>query len=63
MDYVLLAWVIVKGTPVWDNPPHNKPRILCFKTLSAFCMAALKNGSWADTVLKDLRDRYVSPVE
>ena len=57
MNYVLLCWSIVRETPVWDNPPHNKPRTLCFKALSGFTMSAIKNGAFSTAAYKDIRDR------
>lgn len=42
IEFVLLAWELVSGTPLWDNPPHNAPRRQCFKFLANQCMNALK---------------------
>ncbi|KAK9511788.1 hypothetical protein O3M35_000384 [Rhynocoris fuscipes] len=42
LEFVMIAWEQVSGTPLWDNPPHNTPRKQCFKFLAAQCMTALK---------------------
>jgi len=35
LEYVILAWDIVMGTPVWDNITHNTSRMSCFKHLAS----------------------------
>lgn len=42
LDYCLMAWPIVRATPIWDNKTHNSIRRGCFKTLSYHCLCALK---------------------
>uniref|UniRef100_A0A023F2H5 Putative tethering factor for nuclear proteasome sts1 n=1 Tax=Triatoma infestans TaxID=30076 RepID=A0A023F2H5_TRIIF len=42
LEFVVMGWEQVAGTPLWDNPPHNTPRKQCFKFLAAQCMSALK---------------------
>ncbi|XP_067612667.1 uncharacterized protein [Eurosta solidaginis] len=44
LDYVTMAWPIVRATPHWDNTTHNVVRRQCFKLLACHCIAALKNG-------------------
>lgn len=43
LDYCLLAWPYVRGTPIWDNTSHNALRRSCFKLLSWHCLCALKS--------------------
>lgn len=45
IDYVLMAWPIVRATPIWDNKTHNSIRRSCFKILSWHCLCGLKSGS------------------
>lgn len=51
-----MAWKHVRHTPIWDNPPHNAARRQCFKSLSAFCMTALKHMK--DTLDQTKCDNY-----
>ncbi|XP_054735196.1 uncharacterized protein LOC129242534 [Anastrepha obliqua] len=44
LDYVTVAWPIVRATPHWDSAAHNVMRRQCFKLLACHCIAALKNG-------------------
>jgi Cut8, nuclear proteasome tether protein len=39
----MMAWSHVRATPVWDNAQHNTIRRQCFKTLSSYCLYALRN--------------------
>ncbi|XP_063238271.1 uncharacterized protein LOC134539864 isoform X2 [Bacillus rossius redtenbacheri] len=57
MDWVLLAWTYVRGTPVWDSQPHNNARRQCFKFLAAQGMQALKRGAWTPDQLDALEDK------
>jgi len=57
LDYSLLAWGYVKGTPVWDNPPHNNVRKSCFKCLATATMKALKEGSFSKPELTAIRSK------
>lgn len=47
VDYVLMAWKIVRATPVWENKAHNAIRRSCFKAMASLCMRALKHGGLA----------------
>ncbi|XP_055608057.1 uncharacterized protein LOC129755536 [Uranotaenia lowii] len=47
LDYVLMAWGYVRGTPQWDNHAHNATRRHCFKILSYHATSALKHGLMA----------------
>jgi len=54
-DYTMMAWSHVRATPVWDNAQHNTIRRQCFKTLSSYCLYALRNlvQEWdTDTVFQ-----------
>ncbi|XP_036326836.1 uncharacterized protein LOC118739554 [Rhagoletis pomonella] len=44
LDYITMAWPIVRATPYWDSATHNVMRRQCFKLLACHCIAALKNG-------------------
>ncbi|XP_018801000.1 PREDICTED: uncharacterized protein LOC108976393 [Bactrocera latifrons] len=44
LDYVTMAWPIVRATPHWDSATHNVIRRQCFKLLACHCIASLKNG-------------------
>uniref|UniRef100_A0A182R5J4 Uncharacterized protein n=1 Tax=Anopheles funestus TaxID=62324 RepID=A0A182R5J4_ANOFN len=45
LDYVLMAWVHVRETPVYDNAKHNATRRYCFKLLAHHATSALKHGA------------------
>lgn len=47
VDYVLMAWKIIRATPVWENKTHNAMRRCCFKAMASQCMRALKHGGLA----------------
>lgn len=47
IDYCLMAWQVVRATPIWDNKTHNTIRRGCFKILSYHCLCALKAGDMA----------------
>lgn len=47
IDYVLIAWKIVRSTPVWENKTHNTIRRGCFKVMASHCVRALKSGGLA----------------
>ena len=57
LEHAVMAWAVVKSTPVWDNPPHNNVRKQCFKTLSANAMQALKKGKFSTESAKGLKDK------
>ncbi|XP_067011663.1 uncharacterized protein [Anabrus simplex] len=57
MEYVLMAWMYVRLTPLWDNPPHNTTRRQCFRHLAAQCMTALKKGTWTEKQCEVLEDK------
>jgi len=42
LEYVILAWDIVRVTPLWDNPVHNTSRSSCFKHLASSVVRVLK---------------------
>lgn len=45
VDYCLMAWPVIRATPVWENNSHNASRRSCFKILSWHCLCALKNAA------------------
>jgi len=47
IEYVLLAWSYVRGTPTWENAIHNAAKRMCFKTLASYSMTAIKGGSFS----------------
>ncbi|GAB0092504.1 uncharacterized protein DMENIID0001_075000 [Sergentomyia squamirostris] len=44
LDYVLMAWTIVRSTPIWENHSHNAIRRYCFKRLALHCRTALQQA-------------------
>lgn len=62
IDYSLMAWPIVRATPIWDNKTHNSVRRSCFKILSWHCLCALKTAGCAlgEQRLKDLLNQMAS---
>lgn len=44
IDYCLMAWPLIRVTPIWENNSHNAMRRSCFKILSWHCLCALKNA-------------------
>jgi len=57
VDYSIIAWGYVKGTPVWDNPPHNSIRKSCFKYLATSVMKSLKEGCFSRDQCITIRDK------
>ncbi|XP_064470795.1 uncharacterized protein LOC135385420 [Ornithodoros turicata] len=45
LEYAMLAWGFVRRLPDWEDPPHNKCKLTCFRSLAAHCMASLKKGN------------------
>lgn len=41
IDYIIIAWQYVRGTPIWENDSHNETRRQCFRVLSCHCKTAL----------------------
>lgn len=60
VDYAFIAWSYVRSTPLWDNHAHNAMRRLCFKTLAAHCLQALKNANFDRDRYIELYDRFRS---
>ncbi|XP_031625470.1 uncharacterized protein LOC116342107 [Contarinia nasturtii] len=62
IDYCLMAWPIVRATPIWDNKTHNSVRRSCFKILSWHCLCALKTAKHVlgEQRLKDLFNQMAS---
>lgn len=62
IDYCLMAWPIVRATPIWDNKTHNSVRRSCFKILSWHCLCALKTAGNAlgEQRLKDLYNQMAA---
>lgn len=62
LDYCLMAWPIVRATPIWDNKTHNSIRRGCFKQLSYHCLCALKAAGIAlgEQRLKNLLSQMAS---
>ncbi|XP_059609686.1 uncharacterized protein LOC132257022 [Phlebotomus argentipes] len=44
LDYVLMAWPIVRSTPDWENHSHNAVRRHCFKILAFHCKTCLQQA-------------------
>ncbi|XP_055716117.1 uncharacterized protein LOC129809961 [Phlebotomus papatasi] len=44
LDYILMAWPIVRNTPIWENHSHNAVRRHCFKLLAFHCKASLQQA-------------------
>lgn len=62
IDYCLMAWQIVRATPIWDNKTHNSVRRSCFKILSWQCLYALKTAGIAlgEQRLKDFLNQMAA---
>jgi len=59
MRYILKAWRITRDLPDWKNQgPCNIIR-KCYKTLSKFCVEALKRGNFEISILDIYIKRYV----
>lgn len=57
IDFVVMAWNMVKATPVWSNPSHNTVRKTCFKQLAAGCMRALREASLGAGQCREVRTK------
>lgn len=62
LDYCLMAWPIVRATPIWDNKTHNSVRRSCFKILSWHCLCAVKTAglNLGEQRLKDLLNQMAT---
>lgn len=64
IEFALLAWEAVAGTPVWDNPPHNAPRRHCFRFLASQISAALKSSNhWMQEQLDSFAEKLKGFVQ
>jgi len=57
IDYVVVAWAMVKATPLWSNPSHNTVRRTCFKQLATGCMRALREAGFSSEQCVQVRSR------
>ena len=44
LDFVIMAWSVVRSCPKWTNASHNTIRTSCFRTLSTAALRAMKEG-------------------
>lgn len=44
LEYVQLAWNFVRKLPDWEDPAHNRAKLLCFRGLATHCMIAIKKA-------------------
>lgn len=44
LDFVIIAWSVVRSCPKWTNASHNTIRTSCFRTLSTAALRAMKEG-------------------
>jgi len=54
LEYVIMSWDIVAGTPIWTNPVHNTTRNSCFKHLATAAIKAIKQQNSTPDVRKQL---------
>jgi len=47
LEYVILSWNIVEGTPVWTNPIHNASKNNCFKHLAIAVIKTIKQKNFS----------------
>lgn len=59
MRYVLEAWKITRELPEWENQGSHNVTRRCFKSLSQFCIEAIKRGNFETSVLEIYIERYV----
>lgn len=62
LEYAILAWMYVRGTPHWDNHPHNAVRRHCFKYLAGLCMTALKKDEFEHETMLDIQEKFESMI-
>lgn len=59
MRYALVAWEITRDLPEWENQGHHNTTRKCFKSLSQFCVEALKKENFEVSDLEIYIERYV----
>ncbi|XP_014468558.1 PREDICTED: uncharacterized protein LOC106741267 isoform X2 [Dinoponera quadriceps] len=52
MNYVLAAWEIVRELPEWENQGHQNTTHRCFKSLSQFCIQAIRRENFETSHLE-----------
>jgi len=57
LEYVILSWNIVEGTPVWTNPIHNASKNNCFKHLAIAVIKTLKQQNFSPA--SELRNKLI----
>lgn len=64
IDYILMAWIYVRGIPIWDEAHHNLIRKDCFKFLTISAKHGIKYGGvnlGADRI-KNFHNKFKSMV-
>lgn len=59
MRYVLEAWKITRELPEWESQGSHNVTRKCFKSLSQFCIEAIRRGNFETSTLKIYIERYV----
>lgn len=57
IEYVVMAWGLVRTTPTWENAIHNTARRLCFKSLASHCMTAIKCGVFTNSEYQRMAEK------
>jgi len=57
VQYVVMAWKYVHQLPNWDDPAHNRTKLLCFQYLAAQCFMAITVASFKTDELADIRQK------
>lgn len=52
--YVMNAWPIVDKSPVWEDSPHNRARVSCYRSLANAGVKAIKSYKFEESVREKL---------
>lgn len=52
--YVMNAWPIVDKSPVWEDSPHNRARVSCYRNLANAGVKAIKSYKFEENVREKL---------
>lgn len=59
MRYALAAWEITRELPEWENQGHHNTTCRCFKSLSQFCIEAIRRENFETLDLEIYIEKYV----
>jgi len=59
IQYIVMAWKYIHQLPNWDDPAHNRTKLLCFRYLAAQCLMVITIVPFTLSELADIRQKWV----